>query len=77
MAFLAMGFRPFRPTGLPRNPGCNPFVDRGHAKHQSFKAYRQSRPARQTSRRRAIYLSRVGELTAAQQLIVTATAEFH
>lgn len=45
-------------------------------KQQSFKAYRQSRPARQAGRRQAIYLSRVGELTAAQEHVVTATADF-
>ena len=33
---------------------------------QSFKAYRLSQPARQTAARRAIYLSRVGELTESQ-----------
>jgi archaemetzincin len=43
---------------------------------QSFKAYRLSQPARQTDQRRAIYLSRVGELTAAQEAVVTATAHF-
>jgi predicted Zn-dependent protease len=43
---------------------------------QSFKAYRLSRPARQTAQRRAIYLSRVGELTAMQEAVVTATADF-
>jgi archaemetzincin len=51
----------------------------GHAVsggRQSFQAYRRSRPARQTARRQAIYLSRVGELTATQQAVVTATAEY-
>lgn len=47
-----------------------------HAERQSFKAYRLSRPAQQTARRRAIYVSRVGEMTAAQDAIVTATAEY-
>jgi len=46
------------------------------AENQSFKSYRRSRPARQTARRRAIYLSRVGDLTEAQARIVTATAEY-
>jgi hypothetical protein len=48
----------------------------GQAQRQPFEVYRRSRPARQTARRRAIYLSRVGELTAAQESIVTATAEY-
>jgi hypothetical protein len=48
----------------------------GHMERQSFKAYRLSRPARRTARRQAIYLSQVGELTAAQDAIVTATAEY-
>jgi hypothetical protein len=43
---------------------------------QSFKAYRLSRPARQTAQRQAIYLSRVGELTAIQEAVITATADF-
>jgi hypothetical protein len=47
-----------------------------HAQRQSFEVYHLSRPARQTARRRAIYLSRVGELTAAQESVVTATAEY-
>jgi hypothetical protein len=46
------------------------------SKQQSFKAYRLSRPARQTGQRRAIYLSRVGELTATQESVVTATADY-
>ena len=50
---------------------------RGNAsQQQSFKAYRVSRPARQTAQRRALYLSRVGEFTAVQQAVVTATADF-
>jgi archaemetzincin len=48
----------------------------GRAQRQSFQDYRRSRPARQTARRRAIYLSRVGELSAAQEAVVTATAEY-
>ena len=47
-----------------------------HVERQSFQAYRRSRPARRTTRRQAIYLSRVGGLTAAQESIVTATAEY-
>jgi archaemetzincin len=46
------------------------------AKQQSFKAYRLSRPARQAGQRQAIYLSRIGELTAAQESVVTATADY-
>jgi archaemetzincin len=49
----------------------------GHVeRRQSFEAYRWSRPARQTARRKTIYLSRIGELTAAQKRIVTITAEY-
>jgi archaemetzincin len=44
--------------------------------NQSFEAYRWSRPARQTARRNALHLSRIGELTAAQEQIVTATADY-
>jgi hypothetical protein len=43
---------------------------------QSFKAYRLSRPARQTGQRRALYLSRVGDLTGAQDAVLAATADF-
>jgi hypothetical protein len=43
---------------------------------QSFKAYRLSRPARETAHRRAIYLSRIGELTPTQESVVTATADY-
>ena len=63
------------PHGLPtsrtgnRRGVCAP-------RSQPFEAYRWSRPARQTARRKAIYLSRVGELSAAQERIVTATAEY-
>jgi archaemetzincin len=46
------------------------------SKQQSFKAYRLSRPARQTAQQKAFYLSRIGELTAAQQSVVTATADY-
>jgi hypothetical protein len=46
------------------------------SKQQSFRAYRRSRPARQTAQRQAIYLSRVGELTATQESVVTATADY-
>jgi archaemetzincin len=50
---------------------------RGNApEQQSFKAYRLSRPARQTGQRRALYLSQVGELTATQESVVTATADY-
>jgi hypothetical protein len=45
-------------------------------KQQSFRDYRNSRPARRTDRRQAIYLSRVGELTAAQESVVGATADY-
>ena len=48
----------------------------GHAERQSFQDYRRSRPARQTAGRHAIYLSRVGEFSAAQAAVVTATAEY-
>ena len=48
----------------------------GRARRQSFQDYRRSRPARQTARRCALYLSRVGELGAAPQAVVTATAEY-
>lgn len=48
----------------------------GPSERQPFEAYRRSRPARRTARRQAIYLSRVGELTAAQEGIVMATAEY-
>ena len=44
-------------------------------KQQSFRDYRNSRPARRTDRRQAIYLSRVGELTATQESVVMATAD--
>ena len=53
-----------------------PANGRGGSVRQSFEEYRRSRPARQTARRRALYLSRVGELTAAQEAVVTATAEY-
>jgi predicted Zn-dependent protease len=43
---------------------------------QSFKAYRRSQPARQTQQRQALYLSRVGELTAAQESVLAATGEY-
>jgi hypothetical protein len=43
---------------------------------QSFKDYRHSQPARQTVQRQAIYLSRVGKLTASQESVVTATADY-
>ncbi len=43
---------------------------------QSFREYRRSRPARETAVRRVLYLSRVGEWTAAQEAVVTATAEY-
>jgi archaemetzincin len=43
---------------------------------QSFATYRRSRPARQTARRQAIYLSQIGELTVAQEAVVAATAEY-
>jgi archaemetzincin len=43
---------------------------------QTFEAYRRSRPARQTARRKALYLSRVGALTAAQERVVEATAGY-
>ena len=46
------------------------------SKQQSFKAYRLSRPARQSAHRQAIYLSRVGGLIAAQESVVTATADY-
>jgi archaemetzincin len=46
------------------------------AERQSFDAYRRSRPARQTARRTALYLSRIGELTADQEAVVKATAEY-
>lgn len=56
----------------PRTADC-----RGNTpKRQSFKEYRLSRPARQTAQRQALYLSRVGELTARQEAVVTATADF-
>jgi hypothetical protein len=42
----------------------------------TFEAYRRSRPARRTAGRHAIYLSRVGALTADQERVVTATAEY-
>ena len=49
----------------------------GHHDNQPFDVYRhRRRPARQTAWRRAMCISRVGELTAAQNAIVTATAEF-
>ncbi len=48
----------------------------GRAGRQSFEAYRRSRPARRTAQRRAISLARVGGLSAAQQAVVTATAEY-
>jgi archaemetzincin len=48
----------------------------GPAMRQSFKAYRQSHPARETAQRKAIFLSRVGELTATQEAVVTATADY-
>jgi archaemetzincin len=63
---------PLRSSSAPRPSGS-----RGEQEpRQSFDAYRRSRPARRTARRRAIYLSRIGELTAAQQAVVTATAEY-
>jgi archaemetzincin len=46
------------------------------AERQSFVDYRRSRPARRTAHRHAIYLSRIGELTAAQESVVTTTAEY-
>lgn len=46
------------------------------SKQQSFKAYRLSRPARQTVQRQAIYLTRVGEFTPRQESVVTATADY-
>jgi archaemetzincin len=49
----------------------------GHqAKRQSFADYRHSRPARQSERRHFVYLSHVGELSAVQQSIVSATADY-
>src|SRR5262245_31622353 len=45
-------------------------------KPQSVEVYRLSQPARQTARRHAIYLSRIGELTATQESVVTATADY-
>jgi archaemetzincin len=45
-------------------------------RNQPFEAYRRGRPARQTARRKALYLSRVGALTAAQGRVVAATAEY-
>jgi hypothetical protein len=60
--------------GLPA-PGTGP--RRGSASgQQSFRAYRLSQPARQTDRRRAVYLSPVGELTATQEAVVAATADY-
>jgi archaemetzincin len=62
---------------LVRPPTAQPNDWRGgQAEGQSFAAYRRSRPARRTARRRAIYLSRVGALTAAQEAVVAATAEY-
>jgi archaemetzincin len=46
------------------------------ARAQSFRAYRLSKPVRQTNQREAIYLSRIGRLTDAQELVLTATADF-
>jgi archaemetzincin len=48
----------------------------GPAQRQPFTAYRRSRPARQTAVRQALYLSRIGELTAAQESIARAIAEY-
>jgi archaemetzincin len=48
----------------------------GRLERQSFRDYLRSRPARQNAQRQAIYLSRVGDLSAAQGRIVTATAEY-
>jgi hypothetical protein len=47
-----------------------------NAPQQTFRAYRLSLPARRTAQCRAIYLSRVGELTATQDAVVTATADY-
>jgi hypothetical protein len=47
-----------------------------HERGQSFETYRWSKPARQSARRKAIYLSRIGRLTAAQEQVVSATAEY-
>jgi archaemetzincin len=54
-------------------PGARPG---GRAERQSFPDYRRSRPARETARRRALYLSRLGEHSAAQEAVVAATAEY-
>jgi hypothetical protein len=43
---------------------------------QSFEDYRRNRPARRTASRHAVYLSRVGGLSAEQEAAVTATAEY-
>jgi hypothetical protein len=43
---------------------------------QPFEAYRRSRPARRTADRHAVSVSRVGELTAAHESIVTVTTEY-
>ncbi len=48
----------------------------GPAERQPFDAYRRSRPARKTAQRKAIYLSRIGPLTAAQERVVAVTAEY-
>src|SRR5258708_6148818 len=42
---------------------------------QSSEAYRFSRPSRQTARRKAVSLPRIGALPPAQERIATATAE--
>jgi archaemetzincin len=48
----------------------------GSPKSQSFRDYRRSQPARRTARRQAIYLSRIGRLSADQEALVAATAEY-
>jgi archaemetzincin len=60
------------PPAWPQQPGERAGPD----ERQPFEVYRRSRPARRTARRRAIYLSRVGELTPAQERLVTATADY-
>jgi archaemetzincin len=66
-------FAPLGQAPLAGKPGGGRF---DQAERQSFEAYRRSRPARRTGRRRAIYLSRVGELTPAQESVVSATADY-
>jgi archaemetzincin len=71
---LEQGLAPSNP--VPRTRQASAGRGNPAGRSQPFDEYRRSRPARQTARRQALYLSRVGALTNTQESIVTATAEY-